>query len=572
MSVYLKCINFIKKVSYIFKNMKFREKGVWKPCQRGMRVLCNGLLGLQEYFLHVRGYEFLMFGTFVQDCVENIFFPNQIFTGSAPRCGFFPKFKSNNSGSVDYDFEESESLPGVDIIAVAREKAKERAQFIYDNVTLPELCSLTILDIIQQYVLYDIPGSVIATIQLSNLNVCFVCLDAAKWNDAVPLQVSVPLPKPVCSCPLVVDSPDQQLLEHDHLYVSPYIDSCNKHGHLVVETNRDASFERNCTPLKEIDKMEKTKEAKEVVVKKPKKTIEFSSADIRGGLQLWVACGATGCDTLVQVKKSCDVRMPARRTLQAATQHLKFASGVLHEVVTPLKAKFQGYTDRRDRDVNIVFDEFVHKRQVDYDSSTRRMIGCGTLPGQENMQKTEIFMFRSVHQRKKQIVGYQQNPSEECASAEKKNFIIELLKMAHEVGANVISLVCDMGNRAMLTELGFRTKKEKIVWCIPNPCSPDPVHLFKSLKESLCNNEEIVLSKEICDRFGLESQVVELKHIEWLEAFQRDDTLQLVPGLTFKDTSSSHFSKMNFGSVNRIFNPRCAASLKYLSASPDNFL
>ncbi|KAK3931460.1 Transposable element P transposase [Frankliniella fusca] len=140
------------------------------------------------------------------------------------------------------------------------------------------------------------------------------------------------------------------------------------------------------------------------------------------------------------------------------------------------------------------------------------------------------------------------------------------------MGANVVAIVCDMGNRGLLSALGFCTRKDSLKWCIPNPvnpdvkvwCVPDPVHVFKSMKECLCANRYIQLHQQVVAEYGLPSDMVDIEHIEWLEKFQRDDSLQLVPGLTLKDLSSSHFSKMKVKSSLKVVNPRTSAALKYL--------
>ncbi|KAE8741924.1 hypothetical protein FOCC_FOCC012576 [Frankliniella occidentalis] len=383
---------------------------------------------------------------------------------------------------------------------------------------------------------------------------------------AVPLTVRLPVPDPVCSCKVRSFSAPLR----DHPYASLNSESCKVHGHLV-RVRIVSELEDNCSLLEEFHKLKRL-QAQNVNVK-PVPKIKFSSADIKKGLQLWLACGTSGYKKVIEFHNTKETRLPAIRTLQAATQHLKFAPGILEEVMVPLKAKFQGYTNDNDRDINIVFDEFMNKKQIDYDPSLKRMFGYCTLPGQQHMlaEKTELYVFRSVHQRLKQIVAYQQNPKESADEA-KKDFIIKLLEKAHEIGANVISLVCDMGNRGVLSKLGFCTQMGKERWCIPNPVtgaklwvSPDPVHIFKSVKEGFTKQGTIIIPKRIKEEFGLPSREVNLDHILWLEAFQRGDTLQLMPGLTFKDIVTSHFSKMNVRAATKIFNSRLAAVLKYLS-------
>lgn len=381
--------------------------------------------------------------------------------------------------------------------------------------------------------------------------------------EAVPFSFS-----PQCSCPPQVDIHPSSPA-HDHSYAtlrSPY---CKIHS--VQKDKVREVLAENCDLLEKIHnfkrKMELEKSKENI---NPKK--KFTSDDIRKGLQLKFACNSRGYSKVLEMLPAQSTPLPSIRTLQCKTQHIKFAPGILEEVLVPLKEKFKGFCDV-DRDINIVFDEIVTKKRVDYDPSLKRYIGYGTLPGQEHQlsEKGEIYVFRAIHQRLKQIVAYHLNPSS-VASEKKKDVILELLTRARDMNANVIALVCDMGNRGLLSELGFSTRKDSLKWRIPNPvkpdanlwCVPDPVHVFKALNGCLCKNKTLTLPQFVVDLYDLPSAIVNLEHIEWLEYFQRGDDLQLVPGLTLKDLKPSHFSKMKVKSAVKVLNPRTASALQYL--------
>lgn len=197
--VYGKSIALIKKISYLFANIKF-GKGLWKPCQRGVMVLCNSLLGLQEHFLGpVGNYKFVCLGRFLSDCIENLI--SLIRSGQAvPNAGqFFQNLKvvtlSQLSEAVkgsSYDYEESERLPGVDILELARQKAEEREQ-TETYKALDEMClapqervteeEISKMGTWEQNVLYDMAGAAIRSVKDSNATVCNVCLHAAQWHE-----------------------------------------------------------------------------------------------------------------------------------------------------------------------------------------------------------------------------------------------------------------------------------------------------------------------------------------------------------------------------------------------------
>jgi hypothetical protein len=405
-----------------------------------------------------------------------------------------------------------------------------------------------------------------------------------QWNRKTSrlLPGTVPLPKALQGCicngkvvNFTIRSPNS--IKHDH----PYFDSkvnpnCEIHRRRSPSNKNNefhAIVKENCDLKKKLCQLNAIAQSdgKENTGKIQRRPKEYTPDQIKQGLQLRFACGSTGYRKLKELQPSSP--LPCVRTLQNATEHIKLAPGILEEVLEPLRVKFSGFSDIRDRDVNIVFDELVIKRRVDYDASLKRFIGYGTLPGQEKVlaEKGEIYVFRGIHQRLKQIVCYHLNPKEIQVDS-KKEVILELLKKARDMGINVISLVCDMGNRGLLAALGFSTQKNTLKWRIQNPvkpdaklwCVPDPVHVFKSLKESLCNNKFMELPPRIVVEFGLPSAMVDLEHIEWLDKFQRDDSIQLVPGLTFKDYHSTHFSKMKVKSVRKLVNPRTAAALQYL--------
>ncbi|KAK3922238.1 Transposable element P transposase [Frankliniella fusca] len=391
--------------------------------------------------------------------------------------------------------------------------------------------------------------------------------------ESVPFCYSAPQ----CSCPpqpfIHPSSP-----AHDHTYVTTRSPHCKIHS--VRQDKIREVLAENCGLLEKIHNFKRKMELEESKENKnPKK--KFSSDDIRRGLQLKFACNARGYRKVLEMQPPLSP-LPSIRTLQCKIQHIKFAPGVLDEVFVPLQEKFKGFGDL-DRDINIVFDELVTKKKVDYDASLKRYIGYGTLPGQEDKlsEKGEIYVFRAIHQRLKQIVAYHLNPASVNA-VKKKDLIIELLTRARDMNANVISLVCDMGNRGLLTELGFSTRKDSLKWCIPNPvkpdaklwCVPDPVHIFKAMKECLCKNKTVTLPQFLVDLYSLPSASVNVEHIEWLECFQRGDDLQLVPGLTLKDLNTSHFSKMKVRSSVKVLNPRTASALQYLVMKgivPENF-
>lgn len=197
--VYEKSISLIKKTSFLFENMKIGEDGHWKPCQRGIMVLCNSLLGLQKQFLSpVGNYKFLCLGRFLSDCVENIFSLIRQRQAVPHAVAFFQNLKvvtlaqlSQAVRGSGYDYEEAESLPGVDMLEVARNKSQERLRqsqkYSHENLVDPEERvsneEMQNIGSWEQNVLYDMAGSILHQIQSANVTVCNVCFYAAQWQE-----------------------------------------------------------------------------------------------------------------------------------------------------------------------------------------------------------------------------------------------------------------------------------------------------------------------------------------------------------------------------------------------------
>jgi hypothetical protein len=200
--VFNKATRMISRMADIFHRMKVGTGGDYKPCQRGMRVLCASLLGLIEFFLGERKYVYLILGRFTSDCVENLFSCIRL-CQPVPHAAIFlqclkvitlAQFSEAVKGS-NYDYEESESSP-VDFLQEARERAHDRALARFSE-SLEELMANTIrklekkdylmLNTWQKLVVYDMAGSVIAAILKDNkMTVCDSCISASKWHEDTP--------------------------------------------------------------------------------------------------------------------------------------------------------------------------------------------------------------------------------------------------------------------------------------------------------------------------------------------------------------------------------------------------
>lgn len=202
---YEKAIDLIKKMDRIFQKIHIGSKGEWKPCQRGMRILCASLLGLQDYFLNERGYYFILLARFTQDCIENLFSlirlrqptPHAVTFLQCLKVITLAQYSIAVKGS-SYDYEESVALEGIDFLAEARRRAVERAEETFSKsldelfanaiepLTLNEINSLSEWE---EAVIYDMAGSVILLLEESRCTFCNLCLNATQMTAQHPRSI-----------------------------------------------------------------------------------------------------------------------------------------------------------------------------------------------------------------------------------------------------------------------------------------------------------------------------------------------------------------------------------------------
>lgn len=263
--------------------------------------------------------------------------------------------------------------------------------------------------------------------------------------------------------------------------------------------------------------------------------------------------------------------LPGKRTLQRRIQHIDFNPGILSQVLDAFGEELKNY-ELMDKDCVLLLDDMSIKSRRDFDPGTKSFIGGVSLKGVEGLAtKATVFLFAGVRKRWKITGGYHFVPNQQHPEIVKV-VVLDLLDKAHRIGLNVLAIVCDMGNRGLLSALGFCTQKDNIVYCIPHPCDPsrklycipDMVHLLKSFKEVFMNNPEIKLSDDIVHRFNLPTSVVKFEHIRLLSEYQENMNVKFAPKLKSCDLSAGHFDKMKVHSAYHVFNDKVAEGLNFL--------
>ncbi|KAE8739848.1 hypothetical protein FOCC_FOCC014649 [Frankliniella occidentalis] len=296
---------------------------------------------------------------------------------------------------------------------------------------------------------------------------------------------------------------------------------------------------------------------------------EWTLPSIQKALDVRLAGGPSG----LQAANDSVFPLPTNRTLQRRLQPIKFQPGLLYEFLNPFAEKVASSFTSAQKDCALHFDEMATKSQLCFDLGTGRYFGNTTLPGVKGLAtKLEVWTFGGIQTKWKLNAAYHLTPSRACSDV-RANVVLELLDYAENAGLNCLALVCDMGNRGLLAELGFDTTKDGQKYVIPHPFNgnknlylvPDVVHIFKSLKEMLQNNEVAMLSEVIYKKYSLPSGAVRFQHIEWLIHFQEDMGVKFAPRLSKKDIKQNFFSKMNTSAACHIFDHKTGKAIEFLA-------
>ncbi|KMQ85122.1 transposable element p transposase, partial [Lasius niger] len=284
--------------------------------------------------------------------------------------------------------------------------------------------------------------------------------------------------------------------------------------------------------------------------------LKWSDKTVLKALRIHFASSTVGYELI----SSTQMPLPCVRVLQNRMQHLKFSPGILQEIFQVLPAKINNMASLH-KHCMLSFDEMSIKEALEFDTSTNTYIGYCTVPaakprmGKEykarfnndpiliekerekvskaafssKATKAMTFILGGVAKRWKQTVCYELTGNSFCAEAVKK-ILIGIIKKCHDVGLVVRAIVSDMGNRSVWTAFGIN---------------------------------------QFVTEFQLPSNWVKLDHLKTLCKFQENMRWKLAPGLSEDYLLMNHFGKMKVGNASRIFNPRVAAALNFLSYLPN---
>ena len=297
---------------------------------------------------------------------------------------------------------------------------------------------------------------------------------------------------------------------------------------------------------------------------------KWSNKTIQRSLQLMFACGPSGFQAL----REQGYPLPSARTLRRSLECVHLKSGILNEVFELLEIKVRSMNEK-ERDCALTLDEMSISMSVDYDIQTGQLLGDVTLPGHSGKAShAMVFMLAGISTRWKQTVAYYFTGNSVYGSA-LKPIITNIVRLASEVGLRIVTVTSDMGacNQSMWKSFGISCGRSvDTVNKVQHPAEDnhklfflaDAPHLMKNLKSALVNKQNIYLPEWVVQVNNLTSNIVTVKHLSELLAFQDKLSLKLSPKLTSKTLKPNHFNKMKVANAMNFFSHSNSASLEYL--------
>lgn len=283
--------------------------------------------------------------------------------------------------------------------------------------------------------------------------------------------------------------------------------------------------------------------------KKSTMFMKWSNETVKKALKLKFACGNNGYNEIL----SQNIPLPSLRTLRRRLQNLKFDSGILDEVYDFLKRKVESFKCEYERECVLIMDEMAITPTSFYDTSLNKYIGNVTLPEHKGVAtNVMVFMLGGITSRWKQTVGYYFT-GKSVNGIVYDRIIKDIIAKSEEIGLKIVSIISDMGssNQALWRNWNIQAKQHSEVRnSIPHPYDstrkiyivPDPVHLFKNMKNMLMTNK--VLTDDIKKKYNLPTRDICAQHILDVVNYQKNLKFQLAPKLTEQDLFPNHFQTM----------------------------
>lgn len=180
----MKTVIFLLDVIELFQHLRIGERGktAWKPIQTGVLLGTTAVLEIQEYYLNVRGFSFVLLSRFGQDSLENLFstlrsknrVPKPLEFRCALRAATMAQFfKPSSSGSYSNDI--GFSLSGLESFSTGSQ-VQHGPEIVFSE-------GLLHLNESEQESFDYLAGYVVSSVR-KNMTVCSQCVEAITCEEA----------------------------------------------------------------------------------------------------------------------------------------------------------------------------------------------------------------------------------------------------------------------------------------------------------------------------------------------------------------------------------------------------
>ena len=338
---------------------------------------------------------------------------------------------------------------------------------------------------------------------------------------------------------------------------------------IIKIKQREATLIDSVAKFLHADQIEKLKRPSE------SKAITWSSETIQQCLAVRSVVGAKGYEYMHKLH----FPFPSYRTLCRKIQNLPFAPGIQYDVLGLLKQKMRG-REEHEKLCALLVDEMQLKRRVEYDKSTKQMVGYvspETLPGGvDNSEERQlavhalVFMLRGLTVAWKQTVAYLYTGTS-LDSGAYWTFTKQVLQASELSGLKVECITSDMGpaNTGLWRHVGIHSTRESVIPMIPHPARPgdslyfvaDPPHLLKNLWNCVLGHR-IGLPDNVVTRHHLPTNIVTHVYVQQLMDLQQGSELRVAHKLQACHTSPSHYEKMRVCLAAQLFSRSTAAAVE----------
>lgn len=302
-------------------------------------------------------------------------------------------------------------------------------------------------------------------------------------------------------------------------------------------------------------------------------------------------CGTTGYASFVE-----DLPLfPSVRTLQRSIQFIKFESGLISHMFDLLETYANNCSDL-ERDCHLVVDELALSEGEHWDPSTNKVVGKSTFPTHIGLAKKGlVIMLAGILKRWKVSVAVFFTSERAPEFKVKKGhhdpnnwtgkafleILLQVVARAESIKLRVSGITSDMGadNQAVWRAAGVKAGRKNVTCCIPNsarPASslyflPDVVHVFKSIKAGMEQNEVITLHPDIVKEENLPTVNIDYNHVQDLYEYEEGNDVKVAFRLKPDNIKcTNQYNKMRTATSRAVICHRTGVGLNLLAEEKQN--